>query len=73
MTQLASRPNGAGGMRALVGHLTAAVDGARTSGRLDLFSRALWIALIPGGLLFLAMQVYVYWQTDNLGLDSHAQ
>jgi hypothetical protein len=72
MTQLASRPDSAGGIRALFGHLTALVEGARTSGRLDLYSRAFWIALIPGGLLFLAMQVYVYWQTDNIGLDSHA-
>jgi hypothetical protein len=52
--------------------MTALVDGARTSGRLDLLSRAVWLALIPGGLLFLTMQVYVYWQTNNLGLDSHA-
>ena len=59
MTQLASRPDRAGGIRALSGHLTALVEGARTSGRLDLFSRAFWFALIPGGLLFLAMQVYV--------------
>ena len=52
--------------------VTALVEDARSSGRLDTLSRALWLALIPGGLLFLAMQVYVYWQTDNIGLDSHA-
>src|SRR3954464_7979210 len=72
MSQIASRPERAGGIRALSVLLTTLVDRARTSGRLDLFSRAIWIALIPGGLLFLAMQVYVYWQTDNIGLDSHA-
>jgi hypothetical protein len=72
MSQIASRPERAGGIRALSVLLTTLVDRARTSGRLDLFSRAMWIALIPGGLLFLAMQVYVYWQTDNIGLDSHA-
>ena len=52
--------------------VTALVEDARSSGRLDLLSRAIWLALIPGGLLFLAMQVYVYWQTENIGLDSHA-
>jgi hypothetical protein len=52
--------------------VTTLVENARSSGRLDTLSRALWLALIPGGLLFLAMQVYVYWQTGNIGLDSHA-
>ncbi len=72
MTQLASHPDRAGGTRALPARFTAYVDSARSSGRLDVLSRAFWLALIPGGLLFLAMQVYVYWQTDNIGLDSHA-
>jgi hypothetical protein len=72
MTLLASRPDRAGGIRAMSARLTALVDSARASGRLDMLSRAIWLALIPGGLLFLAMQVYVYWQTDNIGLDSHA-
>jgi hypothetical protein len=51
---------------------TAFMEDARSSGRLDVLSRALWLALIPGGLLFLAMQVYFYWQAGNIGLDSHA-
>ena len=72
MTLLASRPNRAGGIRAVSARLTVLVDSARASGRLDMLARAFWLALIPGGLLFLAMQVYVYWQTDNIGLDSHA-
>jgi Glycosyltransferase family 87 len=71
MTLLASR-SGATRIRALSARLTALVDDARASGRLDMLSRAFWLALIPGGLLFLGMQVYVYWQTDNIGLDSHA-
>jgi hypothetical protein len=71
MTSLASR-SGATRIRALSARLTALVDDARTSGRLDMLSRAFWLALIPGGLLFLGLQVYVYWQTDNIGLDSHA-
>jgi hypothetical protein len=72
MTLIASRPDRAGAVRAVLTRVTAIVDGARASGRLDVLSRACWLALIPGGLLFMAMQVYVYWQTENIGLDSHA-
>jgi hypothetical protein len=72
MTLLASRPDHAGGVRAWFGRLSSSVDVARSSGRLDTLSRALWLALIPGGLLFLGMQVYAYWQVGNIGLDSHA-
>ena len=70
MTLTSPRPGRAGGIRALGARTSDLVVAARASGRLDLLSRALWLALIPGGLLFLAMQVFVYWQTDNdrLGL-----
>jgi hypothetical protein len=72
MTLLASRADGAAGIRALSARFTALVADARASGRLDVLARAFWLGLIPGGLLFLAMQVYVYWHTGNIGLDSHA-
>src|SRR4029453_14808147 len=72
MSLLASRADRAGKTRATSARVTALVQDAGSSGRLDLAARALWLALIPGGLLFLGMQVYVYWQTDNIGLDSHA-
>lgn len=44
----------------------AVADGLRTP------SRALWLALVPGGVLFLIMQVFAYWQAGSIGLDSHA-
>ena len=72
MSLLASRPDRARGFRALSVRVSALVEAARANGRLDVLSRALWLALIPGGLLFLAMQVYFYWQAGNIGLDSHA-
>jgi Glycosyltransferase family 87 len=72
MTLLASRAHDAAGIRALAARFTALVADARASGRLDMLARAFWLALIPGGLLFVGMQVYVYWQTGNIGLDSHA-
>jgi len=72
MTLLASRAGSAAGMRTVSARFTALVADARASGRLDMLARAFWLALIPGGLLFLGMQVYVYWQTGNIGLDSHA-
>lgn len=72
MTLLASRAGGAAGVRALSARFTTLVADARASGRLDMLARAAWLALIPGGLLFLGMQVYVYRQTGNIGLDSHA-
>jgi hypothetical protein len=72
MSLTSPRPGRPVGIRALGARITGFVDGTRASGRLDLLSRAAWLALIPGGLLFLVMQVYVYWQTGNIGLDSHA-
>lgn len=42
------------------------------SPRAALFARAFWVALIPGALLFLAMQLAVHVQHDMLGVDSHA-
>ena len=72
MTLLTSRAHDAAGIRALAARSTALVADARASGRLDMLAHAFWLALIPGGLLFVGMQVYVYWQTGNIGLDSHA-
>lgn len=40
--------------------------------RLELFSRALWVALVPGALLFLVMQVAVHVTHGMVGADSHA-
>jgi hypothetical protein len=40
--------------------------------RLELFTRALWLALIPGALLFLVMQVAVHVTHGMVGADSHA-
>lgn len=36
------------------------------------FRRALWIALIPGAILFMVMQTYAALQVNVIGLDSHA-
>ena len=72
MSELVTRSNRAGGLAALTGRLAAALDRARASGHLDLLSRAVWTALVPGAVLFLAMQSFVYWQAGNIGLDSHA-
>lgn len=43
-----------------------------TSGRLETFTRAFWVALIPGAALFVAMQAVLYARADMIGADSHA-
>jgi len=48
------------------------VSGMVWSARRDLVVRALWTALVPGALLFSAMQTAVYLHAGYLGLDSHA-
>jgi hypothetical protein len=40
--------------------------------RLELFTRALWAAAVPGAVLFLAMQVAVHVTHGMVGADSHA-
>lgn len=40
--------------------------------RLDLLKQALWLALIPGALLFACMQVWVHATHGMIGADSHA-
>ena len=40
--------------------------------RLELFTRALWLAMVPGAVLFCAMQVAVHCSHGMVGADSHA-
>jgi hypothetical protein len=40
--------------------------------RLELFTRALWLAMVPGAVLFCAMQVAVHVTHGMVGADSHA-
>lgn len=40
--------------------------------RLELFTRALWVAMVPGAVLFCAMQVAVHVTHGMVGADSHA-
>ena len=40
--------------------------------RLELFTRALWLALVPGAVLFCVMQVAVHISHGMVGADSHA-
>jgi Glycosyltransferase family 87 len=43
-----------------------------TPERLKTLKRAFWVALIPGAILFTAMQVVGYARTGMIGVDSHA-
>jgi Glycosyltransferase family 87 len=43
-----------------------------TSERLETLKRAFWVALIPGAMLFMAMQTVVYARAGMIGADSHA-
>jgi hypothetical protein len=43
-----------------------------TSQRLETLKRAFWVALIPGAMLFMAMQTVGYARTGMIGVDSHA-
>src|SRR5450759_4268829 len=43
-----------------------------TSQRRETFIRAFWVALIPGAILFLAMQTIGYARAGMIGADSHA-
>lgn len=43
-----------------------------TTTRLSTLSSAFWVALIPGSLLFMAMQSVLYARADMIGADSHA-
>lgn len=43
-----------------------------TSKRLETLSRAFWVALIPGAILFMAMQTLVYTRANMIGVDTHA-
>lgn len=43
-----------------------------TSERLETLKRAFWVAVIPGAILFMAMQTVVYARAGMLGADSHA-
>jgi hypothetical protein len=43
-----------------------------TSERLETLKRAFWVALIPGAILFMAMQTVVYARGGMVGADSHA-
>jgi hypothetical protein len=43
-----------------------------TSERLETLKRAFWMALIPGAILFMAMQTFVYARAGMIGADSHA-
>jgi Glycosyltransferase family 87 len=43
-----------------------------TSERLETFRRAFWVALIPGAILFIAIQTIGYTRTNMIGVDSHA-
>lgn len=40
--------------------------------RLELFTRALWVAMVPGAVLFCVMQVAVHLTHGMVGADSHA-
>lgn len=39
---------------------------------LETLKRAVWVALIPGALLFMTMQTVLYMRAGGFGLDSHA-
>ena len=43
-----------------------------TSERLETLKRAFWLALIPGAILFMVMQIFVHARGDMIGADSHA-
>jgi Glycosyltransferase family 87 len=43
-----------------------------TSERLETLKRAFWVALIPGAILFMAMQTIGYARAGMIGADSHA-
>ena len=43
-----------------------------TEEQLKLLRRAFWVALIPGAILFMAMQVVLYARAGMIGADSHA-
>ena len=42
------------------------------SERLKTLRRAFWVALIPGAIIFMAMQIVGYARADMIGVDSHA-
>ena len=42
------------------------------SERLETLRRAFWVALIPGAILFMAMQIVVNARAGMIGADSHA-
>src|SRR5680860_585300 len=43
-----------------------------TSRRLEDLKRAVWVALIPGAILFMALQTVGYARAGMIGVDSHA-
>ena len=43
-----------------------------TSERRETLIRAFWVALIPGAILFMAMQIVVHAKAGAIGMDSHA-
>jgi hypothetical protein len=43
-----------------------------TSERLETLKRAFWVALIPGAILFMAMQTIGYTRANMIGVDAHA-
>lgn len=43
-----------------------------TSERLETLKRAFWVAVIPGAILFMAMQTFLYARGGMIGADSHA-
>jgi hypothetical protein len=43
-----------------------------TSERLETFKRAFWVALIPGAILFMAIQIVGHARIGMIGADSHA-
>ena len=52
--------------------LQTRILGTVGSERLQTLSRAVWLALIPGAILFLVLQTVVYAHGDMIGVDSHA-
>ena len=43
-----------------------------TSERFETIKRAFWVALVPGAILFMALQIVVYTRADMISVDSHA-
>ncbi len=50
----------------------AAVPHITNRTRLSTLRSAFWVALIPGAILFLAMQTFLYARANMIGADSHA-